>query len=207
MGKSERKERFEAKNQNTQQMEKLRTEYREANKQVKKYPRKDKRQFVHDMAEEAERAKSPRLQCIKTLKNRKAAGPDGIPPEALKAIPTKSAEMLQPLLQKMWEKEKVPDAWKTGYPVKLSKKGDHLSQCGYWRGIMLLSIASKILTRSPLYSIFVDFEKAFDSVDRSTIWTLMRHYGNPPKFISVIGNLYGDATSHIIHNGKLTDLY
>lgn len=85
-------------------------------------------------------------KAIKTLKNGKAAGPDGIPPEALKATPTQSAEMLQPLLQKIWEEEKIPDAWKTGYLVKLPKKGD-LSQCGNWRGIMLLSIASKVLTR------------------------------------------------------------
>ena len=188
------------------------------------------------------------ISTLRIIINGKAAGPDGIPPEALKATPTKSAEMLQPLLQKIWEEEKVPDAWKIGYLVKLPKKGD-LSQCGNWRGIMLLSIASKVLTRvilermkealdkelrpeqagfrqnrsctdqiatlriiieqsiewqSPLYSTFVDFEKAFDSVDRSTIWTLMEHYGIPPKFISIIRNLYDDATCHIIHNGKLT---
>jgi hypothetical protein len=28
----------------------------------------------------------------------------------------------------------------------------------------------------PLYSVFVDFQKAFDSVDREVIWKLMHHY-------------------------------
>ena len=39
---------------------------------------------------------------------------------------------------------------------------------------------------SPLYIHFVDFEKAFDSVDRDTIWKLLRHYGVPVKFVNII---------------------
>ena len=39
--------------------------------------------------------------------------------------------------------------------------------------------------QSPLYSVFVDFQRAFDSIDRETIWKLMQHYGIPPKFISI----------------------
>lgn len=153
------------------------------------------------------------IKAIKKMKNNKASGPDGIPPEALKADPKTSAEMLQPLLRKIWEQEQVPLDWKRGHLVKLPKKGD-LSQCGNWRGIMLLSVPSKVLTRvilerlrealdkrlrpeqagfrqdrsctdhiatlrmiieqsiewqSPLYLTFVDFEKAFDSLDRETI--------------------------------------
>lgn len=46
---------------------------------------------------------------------------------------------------KIWEQEQVPVDWKLWYLVKLPKKG--LSQCGNWRGIMLLSIPSKVLTR------------------------------------------------------------
>ncbi|KAL0165193.1 hypothetical protein M9458_040946 [Cirrhinus mrigala] len=39
---------------------------------------------------------------------------------------------------------------------------------------------------SPLYINFIDYEKAFDSVDRQTLWKLLRHYGVPKKFISLI---------------------
>lgn len=42
-----------------------------------------------------------------TIKNGKAAGPNGIPPEALKTTPTKCAEMLQPLLRKIGKDEKI----------------------------------------------------------------------------------------------------
>ena len=158
-------------------------------------------------------------KAIKSLKSGKAAGPDGIPPEALKADVQTSTEMIHPLLMKIWESEQIPEEWKKGYLVKLPKKGD-LSSCNNWRGIMLLSVPSKILTRiilerlkraldktlreeqagfrqdrsctdhiatlriiieqslewqSPLYSVFVDFQKAFDSVDRNVIWRLMQH--------------------------------
>ncbi|RUS81469.1 hypothetical protein EGW08_010767 [Elysia chlorotica] len=59
--------------------------------------------------------------------------------------------------------------------------------------------------QAPLYSILVDFQKAFDSVDREVIWRLMHHYGFPPKFINIIRQLYENATCQVIHNGKLTE--
>ena len=85
-------------------------------------------------------------KAIKSLKSGKAAGTDGIPPEALEADVQTSTEMLHPLLIKICETEQIPEEWKKGYLVKLPKKGD-LSSCNNWRGIMLLSIPSKILTR------------------------------------------------------------
>nr|KAG5699547.1 hypothetical protein BaRGS_033743 [Batillaria attramentaria] len=189
------------------------------------------------------------IKAIKSLKSGKAAGPDGIPPEALKADIQTSTDMLHPLLRKIWESESVPQDWKKGHLVKLPKKGD-LSSCSNWRGIMLLSIPGKVLTRiilerlktaldktlreeqagfrndrsctdhiatmriiieqslewqTPLYSTFVDFQKAFDSVDREVIWKLMSHYGFPPKFVNIIRQLYEDATCQVIHDGKLTE--
>nr|KAG5711950.1 hypothetical protein BaRGS_026391 [Batillaria attramentaria] len=189
------------------------------------------------------------IKAIKFLKSGKAAGPDGIPPEALKADTQTSTDMLHPLLRKTWESESVPQDWKKGHLVKLPKKGD-LSSCSNWRGIMLLSIPGKVLTRiilerlktaldktlreeqagfrndrsctdhiatmriiieqslewqTPLYSTFVDFQKAFDSVDREVIWKLMSHYGFPPKFVNIIRQLYEDATCQVTHDGKLTE--
>nr|CAH8856167.1 unnamed protein product [Trichobilharzia regenti] len=135
--------------------------------------------------------------------------------EALNMDPDTTADLMTPLLEKVWKEGKVPEDWKKGYLFKLPKKGD-LSQCKNWRGIMLLSIPSKIPSRiilerikqanldeklrpeqvgfrrnkscidqiatlriiieqnlewqSPLYLNFIDFEKAFDSVDRKVIW-------------------------------------
>nr|KAG5693360.1 hypothetical protein BaRGS_017653 [Batillaria attramentaria] len=119
------------------------------------------------------------IKAIKSLKSGKAAGPDGIPPEALKADIQTSTDMLHSLLKKIWENESVPQDWKKG----------HLS----------------LEWQTPLYSTFVDFQKAFDSVDREVIWKLMSHYGFPPKFVNIIRQLYKDATCQVIHDGKLTE--
>ena len=36
------------------------------------------------------------------------------------------------------------------------------------------------------YMVFVDFEKAFDSVDRNVLWKILRHYGAPEKIFKAI---------------------
>jgi len=33
----------------------------------------------------------------------------------------------------------------------------------------------------PLYAVFVDFTKAFDTVDRDALWRVLAKYGCPPK--------------------------
>ncbi|CAH8865513.1 unnamed protein product [Trichobilharzia szidati] len=61
--------------------------------------------------------------------------------------------------------------------------------------------------QSPLYLNFIDFEKAFDSVDREVIWKLLRYYGVPPTIIHLIQQLYDNAACQVIHNGKLTESF
>ena len=81
-------------------------------------------------------------KAIKQLRNGKAAGPDNIPAEALKADAETSVEMPYPLFRDIWEKEEVPSEWKEGYLIKLPKKGD-LASCSNYRGITLLSIPGR----------------------------------------------------------------
>jgi hypothetical protein len=80
------------------------------------------------------------------LKDGKAVGLDNIYPEVLKVDPEITAEMLYPLLQKIWKEEKIPEEWEEGLIIKIPKKGD-LANCNNWRGITLLRTSSKILTR------------------------------------------------------------
>jgi hypothetical protein len=54
--------------------------------------------------------------------------------------------ILLPLLEKIWNKEKVTKEWKEMFIVKLPKKGN-ITNCNNWRGITLLSAPSKILSR------------------------------------------------------------
>ncbi|XP_059176593.1 uncharacterized protein LOC131956194 [Physella acuta] len=96
------------------------------------------------------------IRAIKSMKNGKAAGPDGIPPKALEVDPAISADILHPL--QIWEEEIIPSNWKLGYLITLPKKGN-LTQCNNWRGIMLLSVPSKVLTR-------IILERLRDALDK-----------------------------------------
>jgi hypothetical protein len=80
------------------------------------------------------------------LKNGKAAGPDDIPAEALKADIDTAAEVLYTLFGDVWDSESIPKDWKQGILVKVPKKGD-LQECNNYRGISLLSVPGKVFCR------------------------------------------------------------
>ena len=43
---------------------------------------------------------------------------------------------------------------------------------------------------SSLYVCFVDYEKAFDSVHRKTLWKIMESYGIPSKLVRMVNAMY-----------------
>ena len=51
---------------------------------------------------------------------------------------------------------------------------------------------------------FIDFEKAFDSIDRDTLWKLLRHYGIPPKIVTLIQKMYDGISCKVLNEGRLT---
>ena len=57
---------------------------------------------------------------------------------------------------------------------------------------------------SSLYLMFVDFEKAFDRVNREYIWESLSRKGIPEKLIAVIKASYVNARCSVLHNGQLT---
>ncbi|VDP80321.1 unnamed protein product, partial [Schistosoma curassoni] len=75
---------------------------------------------------------------IRQIKSGKAAGPDNIPAEALKADVAVTARILHILFNKIWDEEQVPTDWKGEILIKIPKKDD-LSKCDNYRGITLLS--------------------------------------------------------------------
>ncbi|VDP37016.1 unnamed protein product [Schistosoma margrebowiei] len=65
-------------------------------------------------------------------------------------------------------------------------------------------VEQSIEWNSSLYINFIDYEKAFDSVDRTTLWKLLRHYGVPQKIVNIIRNSYDGFNCKIVHGGQLT---
>ena len=80
------------------------------------------------------------------MKSGKAGGLDGITADMLKAEEVDTPVYLHSILQNIWNDMILPTEWTTGLIIKLPKKGD-LSNCNNWRGITLLSLTSKVMSR------------------------------------------------------------
>ena len=61
--------------------------------------------------------------------------------------------------------------------------------------------------RTALRINFIDYEKAFDSLDRNVLWDLMAPYGIPSKIISLVKNTYEGTNCRILHEGGLTESF
>jgi hypothetical protein len=58
-----------------------------------------------------------------------------------------------------------------------------------------------------LYLLFVDLEKAFDSLNRNKMWDIMRKYDISGHIINIIKQTYEGYTCQIVHKGSLQSLY
>ena len=54
------------------------------------------------------------------------------------------------------------------------------------------------LSKLDLALIFVDFSKAFDSVDRSRMFEILKLYGIPDQIIAAIKVMYTDTSSTVL---------
>ena len=57
----------------------------------------------------------------------------------------------------------------------------------------------------PLYSVFIDLTKAFDTVNREALWTVLERIRCPPKLVSMIRLFYDGMTSQVLSNGNVTN--
>ena len=86
-------------------------------------------------------------KAIKQIKCGKAAGVDGIPPEAWKHGGPALHRKLHELFLCCWEQGKLPQDLRDAVIITLYKNKGEKSNCDNYRGITLLSIAGKILAR------------------------------------------------------------
>ena len=63
------------------------------------------------------------------------------------------------------------------------------------------------LQNSQLIVNFLDYEKAFDSIDRATLWKILRHNGIPEKMVHLIKSMYEGTSCRVVHDGQLTDSF
>ena len=58
-----------------------------------------------------------------------------------------------------------------------------------------------------LYMVFIDFTKAFDTVNRECLWSLLHRYGCPEGIISLISQLHTGMTAQVSLNGTLSEQF
>lgn len=85
------------------------------------------------------------------------------------------------------------------------------SQCGFrkGRGCVDMIFAARQLTKksrehnSPLFILFVDLKKAYDSVPRRALCSVLEKYGVPPVMLSLIRSLH-DGMKAVVRVGDST---
>lgn len=85
-------------------------------------------------------------KAVNSLKNGKAPGVDQVTAEMLKADSKTTSSEFKKIFDIIWEEEQVPTQWTQGLICKIPKKGN-LQECGNWRGVTLLPLASKVLSK------------------------------------------------------------
>jgi hypothetical protein len=83
------------------------------------------------------------------------------------------------------------------------------SQCGFLPGRSTVDavLVSKLLSTyaleqdSPLFKCFIDLTKAYDKVDRATLWKILELLGIPPRILKVIINLHDGSMARVKIDG------
>lgn len=89
------------------------------------------------------------------------------------------------------------------------------SQCGFrkGRGTVDMIFAARQLQEKcqeqykDLYTTFVDLTKAFDTVSREGLWKIMRKFGCPDKFISMIRQFHDGMLARVPDDGDSSDAF
>ena len=106
--------------------------------------------------------------------------------------------------------------------IILSRVNKHLtdlvyseSQCGFRKGrgttdmiFCLRQVQEKAREHNaPLYMAFVDLTKAFDTVPRTSLWTVLGKLGIPEKMKNIIISFHDGMQAQVIHGGKVSDTF
>ena len=57
----------------------------------------------------------------------------------------------------------------------------------------------------PLTVTFIDFKKAFDSINRKVMFAVLRHYGIPEVVVNAVSALYNNSKSAVMVDGNISD--
>ncbi|CAF4752853.1 unnamed protein product [Pieris macdunnoughi] len=125
------------------------------------------------------------IKSIQSQKLDKAPGSDLITNELLKTTSPVIAPRLTDLFNEILENETIPEDWTKSIIILLHKKGDK-GDIGNYREF-----------NKTYYIGFVDFNKAFDTLEHDYIWDALKRQGVQAKYIRIIKNVYAASTAQV----------
>ena len=78
-----------------------------------------------------------------------------------------------------------------------------ISQIAALRRLFEGAVSKKL----PLVAIFVDFKKAFDSINREMLFQIMLAYGIPDQIVAATRKLYDNSKAMVVVNGKMSETF
>ena len=89
------------------------------------------------------------------------------------------------------------------------------TQCGFRSGrstvdmiFTLRQIQEKCQEQNmPLYAVFIDFTKAFDTVSREALWIVLQKFGCPIKFINLIKSFHEGMQAHVSYVNESSEKF
>jgi hypothetical protein len=70
-----------------------------------------------------------------------------------------------------------------------------------------LTIEYMLSRKKRVYCAFIDYKKAFDSVDRTSLWSKVLAHNINGKVLRVVKNMYAEAKSCIKHGNEVSELF
>jgi len=187
---------------------------------------------------------------IAAMKTNKATALDcAITAEALQGGGDQILDAIHSFCSEVYTSLSPPRQWFTNVIIPLPKKDD-LSRMTNYKGISLMSIATKVYNKIllnrirphvdpilsknqagfrpgrscaqqihilrrimegfkeyqlPLTVTFVDFKKAFDSINRTAMFSVLRHYSIPKTIVNAIQVLYSNSSSAVMVDGSISE--
>ena len=188
---------------------------------------------------------------IDSLNLGKAPGKYGIAPEMLRYGGEYTRKVVWEIIGGFWDDESVHQDWRDTIMIILYKSKGKRDLCGNYRGIALLCVVGKVLSRIMLsrltthvadkvlqesqcgfragrgtadmifsarqiqekcreqriglYQVFIDLTKAFDTVNRTALWQILRKLGCPDKYTNILKLFHDDMKVWVSLSGELSD--
>ena len=151
------------------------------------------------------------LAAIESMKSGKTPGLDGIPAEIYKYAGTALHAQLLKFYHICWTAKELPQQFKDALIISIYKKGDR-SNCGNYRGILLLSTAGKILAKFLLRKLQTiaevilpesqcGFRRSRSTIDM--IFTLRQLQEKQQQSLYMV---FVDLSKHTVHRSTLWTL-